>query len=69
MTGTEDESRKGVEVCRIFGWDMYRFLTFIMKRLKWLKTDMIIILVVPVTSRATLGGCCSPSNFIYYSAR
>ena len=60
MTGTEDESRKGVEVCRILGWDMYRFLTFIRKRLKRLKTDMIIILVVPVTSRMTLGGQPQP---------
>ena len=57
---------KGVEVCRISGWEMHRFLK---EELKGLKTDSILILVVPVTSKATLGGCCSPSNFIYYSAR
>ena len=66
MTGTGDERRKGVEVCRILGWEMHRFLK---EELKGLKTDRILILVVPVTSKATLGGCCSPSNFIYYSAR
>lgn len=69
VTGAGDERRKGIEVCRILGREMYRFRTFIRKRLKGLKTDKILILVVLVTSTATLGGCCSPSNVIYYSER
>ena len=37
-----------------------RFFTCTVKRLKWYKTDMVLILVVPVTSRMTLGGQPQP---------